>query len=290
MRVLLTGATGYLGRPVLKALLAAGHEVTVLGRQAPPESPGLRWVPADLLSPLDLKALLGPLQATHLLHLAWYVEHGLYWTSPLNFRWVDASLRLLEAFCDTGGQRVVVAGTCAEYDWSHGYCIEELTPCRPATVYGAAKHACHLMAQALCSARSVSLAWGRLFMSYGPGEAPQRLVPALREVFQGRRAPFGIHASAYRDLLHVDDVAAGFSRLLLSDLEGAVNLCSGQPLRLQQLAEMLALRYGADPEVVLSLSRVLAGDPPLLVGDCTRLKVLGWSPTVPLAIGLCQPA
>ena len=53
-----------------------------------------------------------------LIHLAWYAEHGKYWTSPENVRWVEASLALLRGFAAAGGRRVVMAGTCAEYEWS----------------------------------------------------------------------------------------------------------------------------------------------------------------------------
>lgn len=289
MKVLLTGASGYLGRHVLRALRAQGLEVVLLGRQVPPEGTGLPWIEADLLAPGGLGPRLLEAQATHLLHLAWYVEHGLYWTSDLNLRWADASLRLLQAFGEAGGQRAVLAGTCAEYDWAQGYCVEEVTPCHPATLYGVAKHATHQMAQAWCALHGVSLAWGRLFFTYGAGEHPNRLIPSLIEVFQGRRSPFGVHAEAYRGFLPVAEAASAFVALLASQAEGSFNVCSGQPVQLKQLVQVLAQVAGADPGPVLGLSQVRPHEPRLLVGSVERLRaVTGWQPVLSLEQGLRQ--
>lgn len=139
MRVLLTGASGFIGRYVLRTLQHHGIEVISVGRAR--SQPSVLFIEADLLSLTDFGPLLQQAKATHLLHLAWYAEHGKYWTSPLNLRWTEATTRLVEAFCVTGGHQVVIAGTCAEYDWAHGYCREESTPLNPVTLYGTAKDA-----------------------------------------------------------------------------------------------------------------------------------------------------
>ena len=89
-------------------------------------------------------------QPTHLLHLAWFAVPGQFWTSPENLRWVQASLELLSVFESVGGRRLVVAGSCDEYEWSDVDCDEHDTPLRPATLYGTCKHALHLV-MALCT-------------------------------------------------------------------------------------------------------------------------------------------
>ena len=152
LRVLVTGATGYVGRRVTGPLEALGFEVHAAGR-----AQGV-----DLLATGGADALLAQVQPTHLLHLAWYTEHGLFWTSRENLRWVDASLRLLQAFASGGGRRAVVAGTCAEYDWVPGGTFSEWrTPLRPATLYGAAKLGLHeVWSRGLAAQEGVELAWG----------------------------------------------------------------------------------------------------------------------------------
>lgn len=113
MRALLTGASGFLGRYVLDQLRRQGVDTVVIGRTCP-GGPHGDTIQADLLQLEDYTAIVQRAQATHLLHLAWYAEHGQYWTSPLNLRWLEASVRLVEAFCVAGGQKVVAAGSCAE--------------------------------------------------------------------------------------------------------------------------------------------------------------------------------
>jgi nucleoside-diphosphate-sugar epimerase len=107
-----------------------------------------------------------------------------------------------------------------------------------------AKDATRRLLAALCAAHGASCAWGRVFFPYGRGEAPQRLVPSLTAVFQGRREPFGVNAGNYRDFVHAAYVAGAFLTLLR------------------------------------------AGEPPLVVGDCGKLKALGWRPALSLAQGL----
>lgn len=284
MKVLLTGASGFLGHYVLGALQRNGIEAVAVGRSRPKLS--VPFVKADLLSTTDFYPLLHQTQATHLLHLAWYAEHGKYWTSPLNLRWAEATTRLVEAFCVTGGQQVVVAGTCAEYDWAHGYCREDSTPLNPATLYGSVKDATRRLVMAVCEQYQIPCAWGRIFLPYGQGESASRLIPSLIDVFRCKREPFGVNAKMYRDFLHTSDVAEGFIRLLTSTARGAYNICSGEPIRLADVVTTLASLLDADPEPLLALTIERPGEPTLLVGENLKLKALGWRPGFTLSHGL----
>ncbi|MDO8465575.1 MAG: NAD(P)-dependent oxidoreductase [Gallionella sp.] len=286
MKVLMTGASGFLGQHVLACLRKQGIDTVTLGRRLPEGVPATDFIEADLLATEDFPALIKMSGATHLLHLAWYAEHGKYWTSPLNLRWVEATTRLVEAFCEAGGQQVVVAGTCAEYDWSHGYCREDSTPLNPATLYGTAKDAARRLVMAVCRQHQVPCAWGRLFLPFGTGEASQRLIPSLIEVFRKKRQPFGVNASAERDFLHASDVAEGFIALLKSGESGAYNISSGQPIQLADIVRELARLLDADPRSVLDLNGERPDEPLLLVGDNSKLKTLGWQPALSLAQGL----
>jgi len=286
MKVLLTGASGFLGRHVLEALRGRGIETVLVGRHRPAGCPPGGFIEADLLAEPDGGALFRASGATHLMHLAWYVEHGQYWTSELNPRWVEATQRLVEACCLAGCQGMVLAGTCAEYDWSGGICREDSTPLRPATLYGASKDAARRQAMALGARHQVPCAWGRVFLPYGSGENDQRLIPSLIEVCRGRRAPFAVDAAARRDFLHASDVAEGFVTLLSRQASGEFNISSGQPVEIGGLLRELARIMDADPQAVLGLSAGRPGEPPLLVGDNRKLRNLGWQPRLSLAQGL----
>ena len=198
----------------------------------------------------------------------------------------EVTTRLVDAFCAAGGQQVVIAGTCAEYDWTHGYCREDSTPLNPASLYGTAKDATRRLVMAVCAQHQVPCAWGRVFLPYGSGEASQRLISSLIGVFRGKRPPFGVNAAAYRDFLHASDVAEGFIALLRSGASGAYNISTGRPVQLGDVVQELARLLNADPQAVLGLTTERSGEPPLLVGENRKLKTLGWQPALSLAQGL----
>jgi nucleoside-diphosphate-sugar epimerase len=288
VKVLLTGANGFLGRHVLGILRQQGIQTVMLGRTRAPDSAFAEFVEADLLATPDCTARVKAAGASHLLHLAWYTEHGKYWASPLNLRWVEASTRLVEAFCQCGGQQVVVAGTCAEYDWNSAWCREDHTPLVPATLYGTAKDAARRLVMALCAQHAVPCAWGRVFLPFGSGESAQRLIPSLISVFRGLRPPFGVNAPAFRDFLHASDVAQGLITLLLKGANGAYNVSSGQPVQLAEVVRELARLLQVDPEPVLAISEKRLGEPTLLVGENLKVQSLGWQPALSLVQGLTQ--
>src|ERR1051326_2699109 len=116
-KVLLTGARGFLGQSCLSLLQAEGFEVHAVSSSGTTD-PGsdVRWHQADLLDSDQVADLLADVEPSHLLHLAWYAARGRCWSSTENVRWIRASLNLLQSFTEQGGERVVMAGTCAEYD------------------------------------------------------------------------------------------------------------------------------------------------------------------------------
>ena len=275
MKVLITGANGFIGTYVLKCLQSSNIDVVLVGRNNPAGYQG-DFIKADLLETTDFNKLIFKANATHLIHLAWYAEHGSYWSSSLNLRWVETTIKLVQAFCSAGGKHIVAAGTCAEYDWSYGYCIEEKTPLIPATLYGTSKDATRRLLMAICANHKVTCSWGRIFMPYGPGEDVRRLIPALNNVFTLKQPPFAVGSYSFRDLLHVEDVAAAFVKLLTSGAHGEFNVCSGFPTQISEVVKLLANARNQDPKIVLDHSISRTGEPLVLVGDNKKLAMLGW--------------
>lgn len=289
-RVLLTGATGLIGRHCLATLLRSGYDVhTVSTRHTFAYPPGIHTHQANLLEPAQVAALLASVQPSHLLHLAWYTQPSAYWTSLENIRWVQASLDLLQAFVAHGGRRVVMAGSCAEYDWNYGYCAERITPLRPATMYGKAKHALQLLEDAFAEQTQISAAWGRIFFLYGPHEYPERLVAAVTCALVQKQPARCSHGNQIRDFMYVQDAADAFVALLESNVRGAVNIASGVPITLKQLIYRVADMLAQRDLVQLGALPTPAGEPPLLVANIDRLaNEVGWRPAYELERGLEQ--
>jgi len=279
-RVLVTGATGFIGRQCLPLLAAKGYEVHAVARRRPAPSAfsGISWHEIDLLTPRCSSKLLRRLRPEYLLHLAWHAVPGEFWESSENIEWVRASLELLAAFAKNGGRRVAVAGSCAEYDWNGGECKEDATPLLPRTLYGTAKHAFERILHSWSRQGGLSSAWGRIFFMYGPYEHPLRLVAyVVRMLIQGRPALCS-DGTQIRDFLHVEDVASAFVALLESEVQGPVNIGSGTPVAVRDL--LLATgRYLGRPELIYFGARNSAGEPAALWANVGRLaKEVGWRP------------
>lgn len=287
-RVLITGASGFIGRHALAPLVARGYDVHAVATR-PGTAAGLTWHATDLLDPAAVDALVETVRPTHLLHLAWYVAPGKFWQAEENLAWVQASLGLARAFRRVGGRRLVGAGTCAEYDWRHGFLVEGVTPLAPRSLYGTAKLAVGQIWAAYAAAHDLSTAWGRIFFLYGPGEAAGRLVPSVaRALLRGDPAAC-THGAQVRDFLHVADAAEAFVALLDGDVTGAVNIGSGVPVTLADVVGQLGTWVGRPDLVRLGALPAAADDPPLLVADVRRLaQEVGWQPRRGLSDGLAE--
>jgi len=287
-KVLVTGGSGFIGRHCLPLLAASSYEVHAVSIVPEDPQPYVHWHVMDLLSPPDVQKLITKIQPTHLLHFSWYTVPGKYWTSSENLRWVQASLELLQAFSASGGKRVVIAGTCAEYEWTQSVYSEETSPLRPATLYGSCKHALQLMLEAFSKQTGLSSAWGRIFFLYGPYEHPGRLVSSvIRSLLKGEPALCS-HGNQIRDFLHVEDVASAFTALLESDLNGPVNIGSGKPVTIRETVETIGDLVQRKDLIQLCRLPASPNEPSQLLANIQRLESTGWRPKYDLKSGLQQ--
>ncbi len=251
---------------------------------------GVRWHRADLLAPESARALVREVAPSHLLHLAWHVRPGSFWTSGANLDWVQASLRLLHAFGEGGGRRATMAGTCVEYTWeANTHCVEGVTPTCPRMLYAAAKHGLHVVADAWARQAGLQLAWGRVFFVYGPHEYRERLAAALAlALLRGEEAACS-HGSQVRDFLYAPELGAAFAALLLSDVEGSVNMASGRPVRVAEVIAAVAEAAGRPDLVRLGARPLAPGEPDSLTADVRRLREeVGWASSIDLREGAAR--
>jgi len=287
-RVLVTGASGFVGRHALPELLKRGYEVHAVARR-PLSSGGVHWHTADLLDAAAAAGLFATIKPGHWLHFAWYAEPGRFWTAPDNFTWARASMHLLDAFATHGGQRMVAAGSCAEYDWRTGHCDEASTPLQPRTTYGICKDVFRRYLEEFARVTRLSAAWGRMFHLYGPHEHDSRLVTSvIKALHRGEVAPCSA-GTQVRDFMHTADAAAAFVALLDSPVTGCVNIASGNATSIADLVTRIGDLMGARQLLRLGALPMRSDDPPVLTAEVRRLaNEVGWRPGIELTAGLKQ--
>ncbi|MBE1426387.1 nucleoside-diphosphate-sugar epimerase [Desulfomicrobium macestii] len=282
MKVLVTGATGFIGRHLTMLLKSKGVDFVVLGRNFVEEN-GIR---VDLLNTQNFVEIMGKIKPTHLIHLAWYADHGKYWDSALNIEWIRATFYLLDAFYKNGGEHALVTGTCAEYDWRYGYCVENVTPEGPKTLYGESKCATRRVIELIKNQYKGTLTWARIFYPYGVDEAQARLVPSLFRFFRTEEAPFGVNSCAYRDFLHISDTVDAIYLCATNKIDEIINICSGKAVLIESIVREIASICGNNADKILKYESIRKDDPPFLVGDNQKLRALGWTQNVSLCDGL----
>lgn len=274
--VLLTGATGFVGRQILRALLNEGKRVRLVvrtghdGALASQEgvervvtTPDLFAEPADWWQ----ETCKG---VDTIIHAAWYAEPGKYLTSPKNLDCLAGTIAMAQGAMAAGLRRFVGVGTCFEYDVSVGDLTTD-TPLAPHSPYAGAKAAAFLALSQALPVQDVEFAWCRLFYLYGEGEDARRFVPYLRGQLEKGEVAELTSGKQWRDFMDVRRAGDMIAQAAMGKVTGAVNVCSGQAITIRQLAERIAdeydrrelLKFGARPDNLV--------DPPRVVGVPTVL-------------------
>ena len=288
-KILITGASGFIGRHCLPLLLDKGYEIHAISSKIQPESrPGIIWHHVDLLDVSQINRLIATVRPAQILHLAWYAEPCQFWNAWENLRWVQSSLSLLEAFAREGGQRIVMAGSCAEYNWKYSFLSEQHTPLSPLTLYGTCKHALQITLSSFAEQSGLSTAWGRIFFLYGPYEHPLRLTSYVIRSLLKNEPALCSHGNQIRDFLYVEDAASAFVALLESEFRGPVNIASGQPVSIKEIISKIAVHL--DRLDLIRFGEISTREEPLLLlADTDRLmSKVGWRPSIDLDSGLSR--
>ena len=268
---LLTGATGFVGRQILRALNEKGVRVHVVVREGKQSQIAVSEHIESIVTTLDLFAETSDWWARvcagidTVIHAAWYVEPGKYLEANQNLDCLTGTLQMAKGAAQARVRRFIGIGTCFEYDLSGGVLSIE-TPLQPLTPYASAKGAAYMSLSQWLPKQSVEFGWCRLFYLYGDGEDPRRLVPHLRSMLVAGAPVELTKGDQIRDFLDVRIAGRMIVEMALGHVQGAVNICSGTPITVRQLAEQIAdeygrrdlLKFGARPDNLI--------DPPCVVG------------------------
>ena len=262
---LITGGTGFLGRQIVRA--AIDHETPLrLVTRRSEVMQGVEHIRTEDAFAQSQEWWEHVLQAVDtVIHVAWYTEPGDCLTSERNLDCLQGTLALGRACAAAKVRRFVGVGTCFEYECSPER-LDVHTPLRPWTLYGAAKASTFLALGAYFSTGAVSFAWVRPFYLFGEGEDPRRLVPYLHERLAAEQPAELTRGTQVRDYLDVAEAGRMIRGVAAGSATGAVNICSGVPVTVRQMAENIADRYGRRDLLQFGARPDNPADPACVVG------------------------
>lgn len=296
MKVLITGATGFVGAATVRRALLAGHEVAVLirpsattGRLAPVLN-RVRVLSADLRDEAATADAIAAARPEAVLHLAWSGVANSARNDPAQIHDnIGPTCRLLQLCAGAGVRKFVGLGSQAEYGPLDRTIREDDTPA-PTTLYGVSKLSTAMLCDTLAAQLGIEFAWLRLFSTYGPGDSDVWLIPSIiRQLLLGQR-PKTTAGTQVWDYLFVDDVADGvLATAVAAAARGRLNLGSGMPVQIRQLIE--TIRDMIDPAAEIGFGEIPFRPDQVMhmQADNSRLRRLsGWAPQVHLRDGLAR--
>jgi UDP-glucose 4-epimerase len=285
-QVLVTGGAGFIGRRVVRALLAADHKVTVIDRHAFPDD-RVRSVVGDLCDPATIGQALSP-STDVVIHLAAVTRVLLSIEDPIGTYKlnVDATFNLLEQSRHRGVQTFLLASTNAVTGDVGTATINERTPLRPLAPYGATKAAGEMLLASFVGSYGMTGAALRFSNVYGPGmEAKDSFIPRLmRAARDGKGVQIYGDGTQLRDLVHVDDIVAGIFAAWRAGHNGPLILGSGESVTVNDILEAARAVTGA--EIPAEHTPAKPGEMSAVIIHISAARALGYEPRYDLKAGI----
>ena len=276
-RILITGASGFVGRQVINSLENENVDITIVIRG---EKNNLfinnknikkiittnnlfveseKWW-EDILTKIDT-----------IIHLAWYVETKDYLQSIKNIECLQGTINIAKAAISTEVSRFIGIGTCFEYEFNNEIISTE-TNLKPNTPYAASKAATFFALSQLLPSQSIEFAWCRLFYLFGEGEKPERLAPYIKNKISKGETVELTSGNQIRDYLDVKEAGYLITKVALGSLQGPINICSGVPISIRSFAEKIAEESDQKKLLKFGARQENKTDPMYIVGDAENIN------------------
>jgi len=269
--ILLTGASGFVGKQIFKALSASNFRIVPVVRTGKESSFQSQSNVDRIVCSSDIFQESTDWWAEQcegidvVIHAAWYAEPRKYLQSSKNMDCLVGSLNFARGAVIAGVKRFVGIGTCFEYDLSAGVLSKD-SPLNPLTPYASTKVALYMALSHWLPEKSVEFAWCRLFYLYGEGEDERRLVPYLhKQLVKGEEVEL-TSGKQIRDFLDVSEAGRVIAEVAAGEQHGPINVCSGEPITVRQLAEQIGDTYGRRDLLKFGSRPDNLVDPPCVLG------------------------
>lgn len=275
-KIVITGATGFLGKNVIETINTKKYDIWILGRtNYIPDDKFIHFMKCDLKDLLNVKKCLQKVNADILLMLAWDVTPNIYWEAFENHIWADISIQMAKDFWECGGKQIVFVGTSASYDYEKAWLKEQSDYEKPDTLYGMTKLYASKMIEKLAQQYGGTYCEARLFSIYGKYERESRLIPVTIQKLCKNQLVVNTKGNLIRDYIYAEDAARAIWLLIEKEAAGVYNVSTGMAVSISQIIKYIAHSLERESYVLFKETE-WEGEFPLIVGDNSKLKSLGF--------------
>ncbi|MDB0021078.1 NAD(P)-dependent oxidoreductase [Candidatus Pseudothioglobus singularis] len=292
MKVVVTGASGFIGNPLIESLLIAGHDVLAISRKIPKNNnhSSITWLKANLSSPITYKDSIEEFCPEVVIHLAWQgIPDFSFEKSQLNLKQSLAFLSFIASIRSC--KKLLIPGSCWEYSSSKGKCSVD-DPTLPTNDFTWAKHSLRLQAELICKNASISLAWFRVFYVYGPNQRDESLIPSILKNLKSGQLPNISTPQNSNDFIYVGDVVEAFIAAINIEFEsGIYNLGSGTSssvIDICRYCEKIVLNSSLLSESLNQKSKAKSVDVNFWASISSTKNAFDWSPKTSLFSGILK--
>ncbi len=267
-KVLVTGATGLIGKELAEPLKQSGFDIYAITIDNNNPKNGINWIKGNLFDENCVKSVMEDIKPEYLLNMAWCAT-GNYLSSDINYKFLNAGVSILKCFKDNGGKRAVFTGTCFEYKFKNIPLKETDELDVNKTVYTFCKNKLREIAEYFCKVNNISFGYGRVFYVYGRNEDKSRLTGMILDKLSNNEEAIIKSGNLYKDYMYAKDIAGAFVAFLNSGVEGSVNICSGKEILIKDFVLEIAEQMGK--KNLIKFKDEFLNQTPVIVGDNSRL-------------------
>ncbi|HBN12649.1 MAG TPA: nucleoside-diphosphate sugar epimerase [Clostridiales bacterium] len=270
MKILVTGANGFIGSKIVKKLLDLHHDVIAVDLSNNLVDSRAIFIQDNIFSE-DVNCFLRFGQPDVCLHLAW--RDGFVHDSNAHLEDLPKHFYFLKNMIDSGVKHIAVMGSMHEVGYYEG-AIDENTPCNPRSLYGISKDALRKALMVYCAKKEVNWQWLRAFYILGDEVNSKSVFAKIYQAAQKgeKRFPFVSGNNMY-DFIHIEDLTDQIARCVCQDkILGIINCCSGNPMPLKNVAESFIKQHGLDIKLSYGEFPDRPYDSPCIYGDNSKIK------------------